>query len=80
MFVRACSVVSDSLRLHGQRSLVGYSPWGRKELDMTATITHSLIAMSFVFLNLPILKSGMGREVGGGFRMGNMCIPVVDSC
>ena len=20
---------------HGQRSLVGYSPWGRKELDMT---------------------------------------------
>ena len=21
--------------LHGQRSLAGYSPWGRKELDMT---------------------------------------------
>ena len=21
-----------------------------------------------------------GREVGGGFRMGNMCIPVADSC
>ena len=21
-----------------------------------------------------------GREEGGGFRMGNMCIPVVDSC
>jgi len=21
--------------LHGQRSLVGYSPWGCKELDMT---------------------------------------------
>ena len=20
---------------HGQRSLAGYSPWGRKELDMT---------------------------------------------
>ena len=20
---------------HGQKSLVGYSPWGRKELDMT---------------------------------------------
>ena len=20
---------------HGQRSLVGYSPWGRKELDLT---------------------------------------------
>ena len=21
-----------------------------------------------------------GREEGGGFRMGNMCIPVADSC
>ena len=23
---------------------------------------------------------GMGREVGGGFRMGSTCTPVVDSC
>ena len=22
----------------------------------------------------------MGREVGGGFRMGNTCTPVVDAC
>ena len=22
-------------KFHGQRSLVGYSPWGRKELDTT---------------------------------------------
>ena len=22
-------------KFHGLRSLVGYSPWGRKELDMT---------------------------------------------
>ena len=30
---------------HGQRSLVGYSPWGRKELDMTELLSiaqHSL--------------------------------------
>jgi len=26
---------------HGQRSLVGYSPWGRKELDMTEKLTLS---------------------------------------
>ena len=28
---------------HGQRSLVGYHPWGHKELDMTEqiTIAHS---------------------------------------
>ena len=24
-------------------------------------------------------RDGMGREDGGGFRMGNMCIPVADS-
>ena len=23
---------------------------------------------------------GMGREEGGGFRIGNTCTPVVDSC
>ena len=26
---------------HGQRSLVGYSKWGRKELDMTERLTHT---------------------------------------
>ena len=25
-------------------------------------------------------RDGMEREVGGGFGMGNACIPVVDSC
>ena len=25
-------------------------------------------------------RDGMGREVGGGFRMGNTCTPRVDSC
>ena len=27
---------------HGQRSLVGCSPWGHKESDTTAPLTHSL--------------------------------------
>ena len=27
---------------HGGRSLVGYSPWGRKELDMTERMTSLL--------------------------------------
>ena len=26
------------------------------------------------------LRDGMGKEVGGGFRMGNTCTPVADSC
>ena len=25
-------------------------------------------------------RDGMGREVAGGFRMGNTCIPMADSC
>ena len=25
-------------------------------------------------------RDGMGREVGGGFRMWNTCIPMADSC
>ena len=27
-----------------------------------------------------IQRDGTGREVGEGFRMGNTCTPVVDSC
>ena len=27
---------------HGQRSLVGYSPWGHKESDTTERLSHSL--------------------------------------
>ena len=25
-------------------------------------------------------RDGMGREMGGGFRIGNMCAPVANSC
>ena len=35
---------SSTLALHGGRNLVGYSPWGRKESDMTEQL-HSLILM-----------------------------------
>ena len=29
-------------RFHGQRSLAGYSPWGRKEPDLTQQLTLSV--------------------------------------
>ena len=35
----------------------------------------TLLIVSFV-----VLRDGMGREVGGGFRFGNTCTPMVDSC
>ena len=30
---------------HGQRSLVGYSPWGLKESDMTSGLAHEHIKL-----------------------------------
>ena len=35
---------------HGQRSLVDYSPWGRKELDMTEQLLLSLFLRGNVLL------------------------------
>ena len=49
---------------HGQRSLVGYSPWGRKESDMTEQL-HFFFFL-FFFLSWRILKSAKnldGRSV-----------------
>ena len=38
-------MVTHSLpgEFHGQRSLVGYSPWGHKELDTTEWLTHTIV-------------------------------------
>ena len=38
----------------------------------------NLISGSFPF-SKSTQRDGMGREEGGGFRMGNTCIPVADS-
>ena len=39
-----CSCLEDP---HGQRSLVGYSPWGHKELDTTERLsTHAYASQS----------------------------------
>ena len=52
---------------HGQRSLAGYRPWDSK----SQTRLRDCTGMT--------QRDGMGREEGGGFRMGNTCIPVADS-
>ena len=46
---------------HGQRSLVGYSPWGREESDMTEQHTHSV-------LGTPHQKSCSGQVTRGQER------------
>ena len=41
---------------HGHRSLVGYSPWGRKELDMTQWLSmaqHSTVILKIRFASVP---------------------------
>jgi len=35
---------------HGQRSLAGYSPWGRKESDMTERLHLSIFDLTFYFI------------------------------
>ena len=44
---------------HGQRSLVGYSPWGHKESDMTYSLsththTHTMGYYSEIKMNNPV--------------------------
>jgi len=34
---------------HGQRKLMGYSPWGLKESDMTGQLRHFAIAFYFPY-------------------------------
>ena len=34
---------------HGRRSLIGYSPWGHKELDTTECVGHLVMSMCRVF-------------------------------
>ena len=43
-------------RIHGQRSMVGYSPWGLKELDVTEILTLSLHSVKLIFQFLKSLK------------------------
>ena len=40
---------------------------------------YALVYCIGVFLSGTTQRDGMGREVGGGFRLGNTCIPVADS-
>ena len=53
---------------HGQRTLVGYSPWGRKESDMTEQLTPSLYFLLIYFWLrwVLVLAHGLSYPVGCG--------------
>ena len=63
---------------HGQRSLVGYSPWCRKESDVTEqlTLTH-LLRASQVVLVVKNLPTSSGRHKRHRFDSHN---PLQNSC
>ena len=48
---------------------------------MSESVLPMFSSRSFIVSGLTFrsLIHGMGREEGGGFRMGNTCIPVADS-
>ena len=50
---------------HGQRSLVGYSPWGGKESDTTEWLTLSIIIL--IFINQLFLSETIYNTVFIGF-------------
>ena len=55
----------ENPRIHGQRSLAGYSPWDRKELDMTVVTQHA--SMHFK-KNRTGTKQTSGHVIGPPFQ------------
>ena len=56
---------------HGQRSLVGYSPWSHKELDMTEWLihTHSINIMTYLFQSTHVyMVSNFSRSINIGTK------------
>ena len=51
---------------HGQRSLAGYSPWGRKESDTTGGLTHYY--METVKSSLMARSNGEGKDESAEHR------------
>ena len=50
---------------HGQRSLVGYSPWGHKELDTTETTEHACIErVAQMVMNLSTMQETWVQSLG----------------
>jgi len=54
---------------------VWYHIWNESPVQVRCMILHS-----WGWCTGTTQRDGTGREEGGGFRMGNTCIPVVDSC
>ena len=59
---------------HGQRSLLGYSPWGRKESDTTEATKHSHTHLPSL---LPVVLGGIsGTLIVSGEVKGALLTPL----
>ena len=58
---------------HDGREKALYFCWNKK------LSSRCVILDAWGWCNATTQRDGMGREEGGGFRMGNTCIPVADS-
>ena len=64
-------------RIHGQRSLAGYSPWGHKESDTTEQLTHThtkFHSTDVTYLLYPFLDSDVQRMCAQSCQ--TLCDPV----
>ena len=48
---------------HGQRSLIGYSPWGHKDLDMTERLHFLSLSPSIQCLHLAALEKNFDQLI-----------------
>ena len=60
---------------HGQRSLAGYSPWGRRELDTT----EQLIMQKHLIVLYPSQSYFLGGSYSLSICMHNFCINVIST-
>ena len=51
-----------------------------KILEVSSEFNLKLNSLDEQNIKMQIQRDGMGREVGGGFRIGNTCTPVADAC
>ena len=62
-------------KFHGQRSLVGYSPWDCKELDTTEHLSKSIHCSNIEFLSIHTMLG----KIEGNRRRGQQRIRWLDS-
>ena len=51
-----------------------------REMQIKTTVWYHLTTVRMSIIKMSTNRDGAGRGEGGGFRMGNTCVPVVDSC